>query len=95
MRRLDRRLEVEINAVAALLSDDARPFLDRHLETLEQRRLVQRVPPRSLRFENALIQIAALQTMTRDDRECLSGALSAYLNMRDNPSVDSSLAAGC
>jgi predicted ATPase len=72
--------DVELDVVEALLPDEARLFLDRHLEVLERRRLIERVAPRSFRFAHALIQIAAYQAMTRDDRARLEQALAAHLD---------------
>lgn len=72
-------VEVEIDVVEALLPDDAREFLDRHMERLELRRLIERISPRFFRFAHALIQMAVYQGMTRDDRARLELALTAYL----------------
>jgi DNA-binding SARP family transcriptional activator len=72
-------IDVEIDVVETLLPDGARRFLDRHLETLERRGLIERVAPRSIRFAHALIQMGVYQTMTRDDRARLEQALTAHL----------------
>ena len=68
--------EVDIDVLEALLPDDARPFLEQHLDTLERRRLIERVDPRTFRFAHPLIQMATYQTMTRDDRAHLQEALT-------------------
>jgi predicted ATPase len=73
-------VEVELDVVETLLPDEARRFLDRHLETLERRRLIERVAPRSFRFAHALIQMGVSQSMTRDDRARLERALTAHLD---------------
>jgi predicted ATPase len=73
-------VDVEISVVEALLPPGARPFLDRHLETLERRRLIERIGPGAFRFAHPLIQMATYQTMTRDDRESLQQALAAQLD---------------
>jgi DNA-binding SARP family transcriptional activator len=73
-------VDVEIGVVEALLPPGARPFLDRHLETLERRRLIERIGPGAFRFAHPLIQMATYQTMTRDDRESLQQALAAQLD---------------
>ncbi|MFN2526385.1 MAG: hypothetical protein ABR505_09010 [Actinomycetota bacterium] len=64
----------------ALLNAEARPFLDRHLKTLERRRLIERIDPGAFRFAHPLIQMATYQGMIRDDRETLQQALTAQLD---------------
>jgi len=73
-------VDVEIGVVAALVTAGARPFLDRHLKTLERRRLIERLDPSGFRFAHPLIQMATYQTMTRDDRESLQRALIRQLD---------------
>lgn len=74
-------VDVEIGVLEAILTAEARPFLDRHLRTLEQKRLIERIDPGVVRFAHPLIQMAAYQTMTRDDRESLQQALTAQLDL--------------
>jgi len=74
-------VDVEIGVVEALLTAEARPFLDRHLKTLKRRRLIERIGPDAFRFAHPLIQMATYQTMTRDDRERLQQALTAQLDL--------------
>jgi hypothetical protein len=59
---------VEQDAVRALLPDDARPFVERHLDALERKRLIERAAARlsderpgesSARFECSLHQAEA------------------------------------
>jgi DNA-binding SARP family transcriptional activator len=73
-------VDVELDVVETLLPDEARRFLGRHLETLERRRLIERVVPRSFRFAHALIQMGVYQSMTRDNRARLEKALTAHLD---------------
>jgi class 3 adenylate cyclase len=73
-------VDVEIGVVEAVLTAEARPFLDRHLKTLERRRLIERIDPGTFRFAHPLIQMATYQTMTRNDRESLEQALTAQLD---------------
>jgi class 3 adenylate cyclase len=73
-------VDVEVGVVEVLLTAEARPFLDRHLKTLERRRLIERIGPDSFRFAHPLIQMATYRTMTRDDRESLQQALTAQLD---------------
>ncbi|MEX2555956.1 MAG: BTAD domain-containing putative transcriptional regulator [Actinomycetota bacterium] len=75
-------VDVETDLLEAILPEEARPFLDRHLDTLERRRLIERPSSRAFRFAHALIQMAAFQTMTRDDRVRLHEAL-AHVAARD------------
>ena len=72
-------VDVDLDVVKGLLPDEARPFLNHHLETLEWRRLIERVDPSSLRFVHALIHMAVYQGMTRDDRARLEQALTTRL----------------
>ncbi|MFN2525131.1 MAG: AAA family ATPase, partial [Actinomycetota bacterium] len=73
-------VDVELDVVEALLPEAARRVLDRHLQVLQERRLIERVAPRSIRFAHALIQIAAYQTMTRDDRARLEHDLATHID---------------
>jgi predicted ATPase len=73
-------VDIEVGVVEALLPAEARPFLDRHLKTLEWRRLIERIGLDAFRFAHPLIQMATYQTMTRDDRENLQQALTAQLD---------------
>lgn len=82
-------VDVEMGVVEALLTAEARPFLDRHLKTLERRRLIEPIGPGAFRFAHPLIQMATYQTMTRDDRESLQQALTAQLD-RASKESDSS-----
>jgi DNA-binding SARP family transcriptional activator len=73
-------IDVEIGVVEALLTAEARPFLDRHLKTLERKRLIERIGSDAFRFAHPLIQMATYQTMTRDDRQSLQQALTPQLD---------------
>ena len=70
-------VDVELDVVLALLPDDARPFVGRHLDALERRRLIERAGPDRFRFAHALIQMAAYQSMTLEDRAHLRQALAS------------------
>jgi predicted ATPase len=63
-------MDVEQDAVRALLPEDARPFVERHLDALDRKRLLERVSggPNRFRFGHALIGLAAYESMTREDR---------------------------
>jgi DNA-binding SARP family transcriptional activator len=81
-------MEVSQDAVEALLPERARPFVQRHLEVLERKRLVERVDTTRLRFPHALIRLSAYQSMTRDDRAHLHERLAMWLECAspDQPS---------
>jgi DNA-binding SARP family transcriptional activator len=75
-------LEFEFDAVAGLLPPDARSFLERHLESLAQRRFVQRTGPASFRFAHALIRMTAYQSLSREDRAALHQRFAEWLAHR-------------
>ena len=77
-------LDVEQDAVRALLPDDARPFVERHLDALERKRLIERAGTNRFRFRHALIQLAAYQSMTREDRARLHERFAEWLE-RESP----------
>jgi DNA-binding SARP family transcriptional activator len=77
-------LDVDQDAVRALLPDDARPFVERHLDALERKRLIERAGTNRFRFRHALIQLAAYQSMTREDRARLHERFAEWLE-RESP----------
>ena len=72
-------LEFELDAVSGLLPPDATPFLKRHLESMEQRRFIQRTGPITFRFGHALIRMAAYQSIARQDRAALHERFAEWL----------------
>jgi len=81
-------LDFDVEVVQALLPSDARLFVERHLETLERKLLIERAASGRLRFAHALIQMAAYQSMTREDRARLHEALADRLEQnRSNSPV--------
>ena len=64
-------LEFDLDALSGLLPSDARPFLERHLESMEQRHFIQRTAPNAFRFGHALIRMTAYQSIAREDRAAL------------------------
>jgi DNA-binding SARP family transcriptional activator/tetratricopeptide (TPR) repeat protein len=72
------------DALAALLPDDARPFIQPHLGALERKALVARNDGAGFRFRHVLIQRAAYQSMTREDRASLHERHAEWLE-RDAP----------
>jgi DNA-binding SARP family transcriptional activator/tetratricopeptide (TPR) repeat protein len=67
------------DALSALLPDEALPFVDRHLEALERKRLIARISGSAFRFSHVLIQLAAYQSMTREDRARLHERFADWL----------------
>jgi DNA-binding SARP family transcriptional activator len=72
-------LEFDLDAVSGLLPPDARPFLERHLGSMEQRRFIQRTGPDAFRFGHALIRMAAYQSIAREDRAALHERFADWL----------------
>ena len=61
-------LDLDPEVILALLPSDARPFVERHLATLERKRLIEHLGPGRFRFAHPLVQMAAYQSMTHEDR---------------------------
>jgi predicted ATPase len=72
-------LEFDSDALSGLLPPEARPFLKRHLGSMEQRRFIQRVGPNVFRFGHALIRMAAYQSIAREDRAALHERFADWL----------------
>ena len=72
-------LRFELDAVSGLLPAEARPYLERHLESLTQRRFIQRTGPITFRFGHALIRMAAYQSIAREDRAALHERFAEWL----------------
>jgi class 3 adenylate cyclase/tetratricopeptide (TPR) repeat protein len=66
-------------ALIALLPDEARPFVDRHLATLERKQLIARTTRTIFGFRHVLVQLAAYQSITRDDRARLHERFADWL----------------
>jgi predicted ATPase len=72
-------LAFDVDAVSALLPPEAGPFVERHLESMEQRRFIQRAGPTTFRFRHTLIRMAAYQSIAREDRAALHERLADWL----------------
>jgi len=72
-------MDVGYDAVCAVLPDDARPFVERHLAALQRKLLIERVGANRFRFCHSLIRLAAYQSMTRDDRASLHERFAEWL----------------
>jgi len=70
--------------VTALLPEQAQPFIDRHLDTLERKRLIELTRPGAFRFAHVLIRLAAYHSMTREDRARLHERVANWLE-RESP----------
>jgi DNA-binding SARP family transcriptional activator len=77
-------MDVELDALSALIPDDARPFVARHLVSLERRRLIERVRTNTFRFCHVLIRLAACHSMTGEDRAGLHERFVGWLK-RESP----------
>ena len=77
--RVGRRARVRLGCCVRASSPDARPFLERHLESMEQRRFIQRTGPNAFRFGHALIRMAAYQSIAREDRAALHERFADWL----------------
>ncbi len=73
--------ECDRDILTAVLPDDAAPHLGRHLDALEQKRLVTRTQD-GMRFVHVLIRLAAYRSMTRDDRTQLHQRVARCLHER-------------
>ena len=67
------------DAVCALLPDAAQPFVERHLDALQRKSLIERVGANRFRFCHSLIRLAAYQSMTREDRAVLHERFAEWL----------------
>lgn len=78
------------DALTALLPEDALPFLDRHLDVLADRQFVERSGGAAWSFRHFLIQRAAYQSMTREDRADLHERYAGWLeaNRSTLPELD-------
>jgi DNA-binding SARP family transcriptional activator/tetratricopeptide (TPR) repeat protein len=70
--------DVSEEALRVLVPDPARPFVPRHLQALESRRLIERDNDR-VQFRHVLIRQAAYQSMTRSDRAELHERFADWL----------------
>ena len=80
-------IDIERDAVCALLPDAASRFVERHLDALERKRMIERAGPTKFRFCHSLVRHAAYQSMTREDRARLHERLAEWLehDLSDRP----------
>jgi DNA-binding SARP family transcriptional activator/tetratricopeptide (TPR) repeat protein len=72
-------IDFDEDALIALLPDEARPFVDRHLATLERKQLLVRTTRTIFGFRHVLVQLAAYKSMTRNDRARLHERFADWL----------------
>ena len=77
-------MDVELDAVRVLLPEDAHPFVERHVDALERRHLLERTDTTGFRFSHALIRLAAYESMTHEDRARLHERFAEWLE-RESP----------
>jgi tetratricopeptide (TPR) repeat protein len=85
-----------VDALTALVPEQARSFVQRHLRALETKRLVRPTRPagRELAFQHVLIQLAAYRSTTREDRATLHERFAEWLRAqppKQIPSLDEQL----
>ncbi len=77
-------IEFSVQALASLVPDEARPFVSRHLQVLEDKELI-RPSDRSFlgkaafTFRHVLIQVSAYRSMTRESRSELHERFAVWL----------------
>jgi predicted ATPase len=82
-----RGLDVDLDAMRDLLPPEATPFIATHLEALVRKRFLDRVSGGGLRFAHVLLQLAAYQSLTRQDRMRLKAAFEAHAARQSAPAV--------
>src|SRR5512141_51292 len=70
-------LDLDTDTVRDLLPPEAGPFVAHNLEALVRKRFINRVSGGGLRFAHVLLQMAAYQSITLDDRARLQEAFEA------------------
>jgi DNA-binding SARP family transcriptional activator/tetratricopeptide (TPR) repeat protein len=85
-------VDFSVQALTALLPDEARPFLDRHLQTLEDKELIRAsgrpfVGATACNFRHVLIQRAAYRSMTHRTRAELHERFAQWLETDAGPSL--------
>ena len=79
-------VDFDLDVLKALLPRDAAPFVERHIDALEQKRFIQRGEDAGLfRFVHGLMQLSAYQSMTREDRERLGKAYADIMQRDASP----------
>lgn len=80
-------LDVEVRVVGDLLPPDARTFVASHVDALVRKRFLDRTPGGGLRFAHVLLQLAAYQSITIEDRARLNQAYQARVTRQASPAM--------
>lgn len=83
-------IDFDRNALSELLPDDAGPFIQRHLNTLERKRFITRTGGDAFRFSHVMIQLTAYHSMTREDRARLHERFAWWLK-QESPIMSTEL----
>ena len=70
-------IDIDADSLRDLLPPEAAPFVADHLEALVRKRFIDRVSDGGLRFAHVLLQMAAYQSITMEDRARLQEAFEA------------------
>lgn len=80
-------LDVDVRVVGDLLPADARTFVASHVDALVRKRFLDRTPDGGLRFAHVLLQLAAYQSLTIEDRARLHQAYQARATRQASPAM--------
>ena len=74
-------MDFSADALLSLVPEQARPFVGKHLQALERKKLIRpaRSADQGFSFRHALIQLAAYRSMTREDRARLHQRFAEWL----------------
>ena len=78
-------LDLDADAIRDLLPPEAGPFVAHHVEALIRKRFIDRVSGGGLRFAHVLLQMAAYQSITLEDRARLHEAFDSRAARRSVP----------
>lgn len=80
-------LDVDVRVVGDLLPPDARTFVASHVDALVRKRFLDLTPGGGLRFAHVLLQVAAYQSMTMEDRARLHQAYQVRATRQASPAM--------
>lgn len=83
-------LEVDLDVVRDLLPPEAGPFIETHLDALVKKRFLDAGSGGGLRFAHVLLQIAAYQSLTTQDRMRLHAAFESHATRHSAPPMSTS-----
>ena len=85
-------LDVDVDALRELLPPEAGPFITTHLDALARKRFLKPASGGGLRFAHVLLQMAAYQSLTTQDRTRLQAAFEQRAARQSPPTASSRLA---